>query len=406
MKNPICDTYQTTDGYQIETIKTIQDIESIRTFWQSVHKHPNSDIDFYLSIIRSRSNIIRPHVLLIKHYGTPIALLVGRIEHFPFSLAFGYKILLKFEIPALVVLYQGHLGENSNKTCQYFFNEIRMLLSSKEIGLVFLSSLKNDGLLFDLHRKKTNLFFRDHFPVPNIHWQMTIPESMNLFYSMRSRKHRYWLRRISKVLDKDFTGNIKFKTYMNQEEVDTLCSDVEEIAKHTYHRGMSAGFTDNLDERNLFKQLAKNRALRGYVLYVKERPAAFWMGRQYHNTFYLAYTGYLPEYEKYELGTILFLRMLEDLIDDKTISYIDFGFGDAAYKRRFGDSSWEESSVYLFPHTTKGFLLNTARTFTALTYQLSIQILQRFNLLEKVKKIWRRKLRTANAAQLEDKERS
>lgn len=381
--------------YEIETIATFQDVERFRDFWHSVRVHPNSDMDFYLSILHSRKNIIRPHVLVLKHFGKPISLLIGRIEYYPFSLNFGYKSLYKSDIPALVILYQGLLGDGSRPACQLFFDSILNFLNKGEIGLVLLSSLRNDSIMFDLARTRTSPFFRDRFPVPNMHWKMALPKSMDDFYAMRSRKHRYWLRRLSKVLDKDFSGNVTFRTCLKSEEVDMLCQDVEEIAKQTYHRGIGAGFVDSMQERNILKNLADKKSLRGYVLYINNNPAAFWIGSQYLDTFYLAYTGYLTQYEKYELGTILFLKLVEDVISCDTIHTIDFGFGDAGYKRRFGDLSWEESSVYLFPHTMKGFLLNTARTSSALAYKLAVRFLERFDLLEKIKKIWRRKLRTA-----------
>lgn len=391
--------------YEIETLTSFQDVERFRIFWQSVRKHPNSDIDFYLSILCSRNNIIRPHVLVLKHFGKPISLLIGRIEHYRFSLNFGYNSLYKSDILALVLIYQGLLGDASETACARFYSEIITFLSSGDIGLVLMSSLRTDGLFYDLVQKRTNSFFRDNIPVSNMHWAMSIPHSIDEFYAMRSRKHRYWLRRISKILDKDSHGNICFKTFLKKEEVATLCHDVEEVAKHTYHRGIGAGFIDGKQERDILEYRAEKEALRGYVLYINNDPVAFWIGIQYLNTFYLAYTGYLPQYEKYELGTILFLKLVEDIISCKTIHTIDFGFGDAAYKRRFGDTSWEEISIYLFPHTLKGFTLNAARTCFALTYKLSIRVLERLNLLEKVKKFWRRKLSTAMVNEPDSKER-
>lgn len=378
--------------FEVEIASTFDQIEKLRPFWKSIHKHPNSDIDFYISVIQSRENIISPHVFILKQCSTPISLLIGRIEHHPFNLNFGYKNLYKAEVPTLVVIYEGLLGDNSLHTCQLFYKSILHILSSNSVDLVYLSSLKDDSGLFNLLKSETHLHFRDHFPVSNMHWKMALPKSMEDFYTMRSRKHRYWLRRLTKVLEKDFAGNLTFRIFLKSEEVDILCRDAEEVAKHTYHRGLGAGFIDSVQQRNMFKKLAEMEELRAYVLYICDTPSAFWIGRRYLNAFHLAYTGYLPQHEKYELGTILFLKMLENLISLDAIDTMDFGFGDAPYKKRFADTFCQESSVYLFPNTIKGFLLNSARSAIMMLHIISISVLNRLDLLEKLKKIWRKRL--------------
>ena len=379
------------DDYEILVARTAKGIDAIRKIWENMQSHPNSDIDFYLSVIKSRQNIISPYVMLLKHNGLPITLLLGRVENYPFSLNFGYKTIYTLNIRTLIIIYEGILGDNSYENCHLLFNELLHSFHNEKINLIFLSSLKNNSNFYNIYTE-VNYFFRDHVPVPNSHWRMAMPDNMDEFYKMRSRKHRYWLRRITKVLDKDFMGNTQIKVFFKKDDVDTLCNDVEQVASKTYHRGLGAGFIDSIETRKMFAHLTEKSKLRAYILYINDKPSAFWIGRQYNNTFYLAYTGYLREFEKYELGTILFLKMLEDLCATKKNNYIDFGFGDAPYKKRFGDTNWQESSVYIFPHTLGGLLLNVARTITALGYQLSIGTLKRFNLLEKVKKIWRRRL--------------
>jgi len=380
-------------GYDILIARSIQEVEEIRDIWKKMQTHPNSDIDFYLSIVNARENIIRPHIMLLRHNKMPLALLIGRIENYPFSFSFGYKTIYKSTVRTLIVIYQGILGNSSYENCQLLFTELLHTFNNEKINLIFLSSLKNDSHFYNIYIKETNYFLRDHMPVPNSHWRMTMPDNMDKFYKMRSRKHRYWLRRITKVLNKDFAGNVQTKVFFKKDDVDTICNDVEKVARETYHRGLGVGFIDSIETRKNFIHQTEKKELRAYVLYINDKPSAFWIGRQYINTFYLAYTGYLNEYEKYELGTILFLKMLEDLCTNKEIRHIDFGFGDAPYKKRFGDTNWQESSVYIFQNTFGGLLLNVARTINSFVYHFTIGTLKRFNLLEKVKKFWRKRLK-------------
>ncbi len=160
------------------------------------------------------------------------------------------------------------------------------------------------------------------------------------------------------------------------------------MACKTYQRGLGAGFINN-DETRRRLQLSGDRGwLRAYILYVDGEPCAFWFGTLYKETFHLDFTGYDQKYRKYEPGTILFVTMIESLCEDE-VKAIDFGFGDAFYKQRFGDSSWEEASVYIFGRTARGILLNILRTLTALIVLNAEKIVARYNLREKMKKWWR-----------------
>ena len=108
-------------------------------------------------------------------------------------------------------------------------------------------------------------------------------------------------------------------------------------------------------------------------------------------SFILDYTAYDPAFQKNEPGTVLFMKMIDDLCRLK-VKEIDFGFGDALYKNRYGDESWEESSVYIFSPRWKGAKLNACRTLTGKIHQLSEKMAKKAQILQKIKTRWRRKI--------------
>jgi CelD/BcsL family acetyltransferase involved in cellulose biosynthesis len=126
-------------------------------------------------------------------------------------------------------------------------------------------------------------------------------------------------------------------------------------------------------------------------LYVRDAPCAFWIGTLYKNTFYLNFTGYDPDYRNYEPGTILFIKMLEDLIS-QNLKHLDFGFGDAFYKQSFCDQNLQEASVYIFAPIFKGIGINSARLLVTLVSNWAQLILRKTNLLGRIKRIWRDRL--------------
>ena len=135
----------------------------------------------------------------------------------------------------------------------------------------------------------------------------------------------------------------------------------------------------------------KENWLRGTVLHVDDKPCAFWIGSVHKKVFHSEATGYNSAYRKYELGTVVFLKLVEDLCREKVAS-IDFGLGDALYKRRFGDESWQEGSVRIYASSFKGTKLNLIRTILEGSALAGRQLANRIGIEQRLKTLWRKKL--------------
>jgi hypothetical protein len=68
---------------------------------------------------------------------------------------------------------------------------------------------------------------------------------------------------------------------------------------------------------------------------------------------------------------------------------MDFGLGDAEWKQRFGNHHWREASVYLFAPKVKAIFLNLVWSPAILLERAVKRVLQRVQLLTKLKKAWR-----------------
>ena len=111
---------------------------------------------------------------------------------------------------------------------------------------------------------------------------------------------------------------------------------------------------------------------------------------------YSDFTGYDPQYRKYEIGTVIFLKMIGELC--KTgVKQLDFGPGTALYKERFGDSSFEEAAICVFASNLRGILLNALRTITTGPVDVARRCLNRLGLEQKLKKAWRRSITPTQA---------
>jgi hypothetical protein len=69
-------------------------------------------------------------------------------------------------------------------------------------------------------------------------------------------------------------------------------------------------------------------------------------------------TGFDPAYAEDRPGTYLLMRALDDLAGEGVTHSIDFGFGDADYKRHFGDGFAEEQDIGIFEPRPRLLVIN------------------------------------------------
>ncbi len=380
------------DDFQVRVIRDLSGIENIRPVWASWHQHPNSDIDFYQSVIRSMPGVLRPHILVLYRGGVPQAMLIGRLEHTQFDMRIGYKSLVQTRARLIAFIYKGFLGETSPGNAELLVKEIISSLNAKEADAAFLSNVSLDSPLYGLGRKLPGFLERDHALTANVHRSMPLPGTAEEVYRGLSGKVRKNLKRQAKKLVNDFSGTVTVRTFRETAELEEMIRDIEHVAKKTYQRGLAVGFIDSAGARERLRLEAEKGWLRSFVLYVADKPCAFWNGTLYQEAFYSNSMGYDPDYAKYSPGMCLIMKVIEDFCEAKYEERprrIDFGFGDAQYKTVLADAEWLESSVYIFARTVKGFGLNLLRTPTVLANQLASNILGKASLLSKVKRIWR-----------------
>jgi hypothetical protein len=376
------------NDYSISVLRTVQEVKEIRSIWESMQWHPNADMDFYLTIVNARPEIVRPHVIVLFENGCARAIMVGRVEETRLNFQIGYKSILRPKVRLIAIIYGGLLGDISRDAADALVSELIKSLYRGEAEVVFFSHLPWGSDICQIARTKPIFLCRDHMPIVNAHWKLALPSTMSEFWQSINPHRRHELRRYSRVIERKFPGELEFKLFEKPEQVENLCNDLEEIAQKTYQRGLGAGFV--YDDENLHRMsLSANRGwLRAYLLYINKRPCAFWAGTLYEDVFYLDFTGYDPQFRQYEPGTVLLVRMIEDLCQHG-IRKVDFGYGEAFYKQRFCNESWREASVYIFSTEIRSILINIMRTLVVSASNLAEKTLKRVNYLNKLKKYWR-----------------
>jgi CelD/BcsL family acetyltransferase involved in cellulose biosynthesis len=137
---------------------------------------------------------------------------------------------------------------------------------------------------------------------------------------------------------------------------------------------------------------------RGAILYLRGRPAAFWHGNAYRGTFATSATGFDPAEAEGRPGTYLLMRLVEGLCADPNVDTLDFGFGDADYKRHFGDSSTLEEDVVVFEPRARPLAVNAGQTAVLATATAGRWALARSGRLRSARKAWRERLSRSHHA--------
>jgi len=388
------------EAYKLQVAKTIDEVSSLSMVWEKFQWHPNASLSYFIGLVESNNRIERPHVVTVFENKSPKAMLVGRIETASFPVHVGYKVLVKPLLRCLTINYGGILGDVTAPCCDILISELTDCIKRKEADIVHLNGITVDSDLYKAAIKNPGLLCRDYFPSQFKHWQMVLPDNIDAVYQSLSGKRRHELRRRERQFLKDYSGNLKVKVLDKPDEVGQILEHAERIAKTTYHRALGVGFANNGETLQRILTLSRLGWLRAYILYVADDPCAFWIGTRFGEIFYLDYTGYDPKYKNHEPGAFLFMKMVEDLCK-MGIKALDFGFGDALYKQRFGNKNWEEASVYIFSPTIRGAALNIAKSLAEGVSMLGNTFLHRMNALQKFKTMWRNRLRGNYADQKE-----
>ena len=348
-------------------------------------------------ILRSRPEILRPHVLVAYRAGIPDAILVGRLESTRLDLKFGYGRLLRPRVRSLTFVREGLLGNASSANCRAFLACIEDSLLKGEADMAFLSHLRVGSEMANAAAKTLKGFGRAALTAPQFHRVMSLPGGSEELYSRLFAKVRKNLRWQARKIVQDFGGKVLVARLSELSDLDAMSRDVEAVAKKTYQRGLGVGFVDNAEMRRRLDLMASKKRLCAYVLYIEDRPIAFWMGTVYKGTLHSDCMGYDPAYAKYSPGMFLIMKATEDLADHRGeygVTEIDFGLGDAQYKEVLGTSEWKDASAYIFAPRIRGAAMKVLWTLNEAVESAARGVLRTGGLVRRVKKKWRERLRS------------
>jgi CelD/BcsL family acetyltransferase involved in cellulose biosynthesis len=170
-----------------------------------------------------------------------------------------------------------------------------------------------------------------------------------------------------------------------------FASKADLISKKTYKHAIGVGFVNDGEMQEKLRAAARGGALRACMLYVGDRPIAFAGGILSKQTFYGAFTGFDPAFQKYGPGLQSIIRLIEESFEPgyHCLRY-DAGCGDSPYKRALFTSGWKEAPVWIFAPCAVGLRLHFLKAISTLLHYSTMRLLEKSDRLRKVKKMYHR----------------
>ncbi|MGH3364393.1 MAG: GNAT family N-acetyltransferase [Nocardioidaceae bacterium] len=341
----------------VQVADSVAGVESMRDAWQAAGvSHFESDIDYFLTVVRYSTSVIRPHVVRVSRPGRPDMFGIARVEDRPVDLKLGARTVSQPTVRTVVVTLGGIVGAETPAELELLLEELGRPLRSGDADALVMRRLDWDGLQCAVARRWAGPW-RVRGQVLERHWTADPPASLDDHLSAHSKSARSTMRRQDRQLREKYGPALELRRFTDPEQTGDLLRDLETISEKTYQRDMGVGhrtceITEALTELGL-----RRGWLRVWILYVNHVPVAYWTGWLYAGTFGSGTTGYDAEYAKDRVGRYTMHRMIEDLARDDDIRVLDLGQGDHGYKKAFRPRQVRESDVIVIARRPRALAL-------------------------------------------------
>lgn len=300
----------------------------------------------------------------------------------------GEKVLWRFNLASMRILPSSQRGVLSIEDALALLAWLR---SSRPEFVIAFTDLMTDTPLFDAVRGASAVGYRIANLQPAAHLFHEFRESYEKFFFEKPSKYKNQLRRREKLFRERFGSSALLKEYRLPHEVLEFLRAADSINKKTYQYKLFGERVDCTPEYiQEHEKLASSGRFRSFVLWYEKIPLCFVLGFQGENgVFEHRMTGFDPEWRAYSPGIYCNVAMLQRLYEADRPTLLDFGSGDADYKRLFANVTRESCNPYLMPST--GRLLPAYFIFTASNFvnDACVAMLERAGIKDRLKRLFR-----------------
>lgn len=375
-------------SFQVKVARTTADVEAWRGWWESMPvRDVDADVDYFLTVVRTDPAVLRPHVMRITVDGQPPVLVVARVVRQRFRVKLSGAPTGSMTARAIVVAFGGVVGADTHPLRLAVSQAIEDALASHEADVVVFQKTDQATVWFR-HLQSRSGPRQLTRPVESS-WTAHLPGSWSDLLAARSSKSRRQIRFDDNKLRRIYGDRLTMRRLDLPDHASRLMPDVASVAQKTYQRGLGVSLLDDGVQAALIDLARKRGWLRVWMLYIDDRPVAFWWGIAHAGVLYIGSPGYLPEFSKDRVGYYVLRRLLEDSANDPHTRSIDFGTRDADYKERFGDRRSEVCDVLVFARRPRALAVHAFLRSQERMLAVGRAGLERTGRTEVLRKRWR-----------------
>jgi len=382
------------DEYEVSVLRSREEIEAAKEILAPFQRHPNADIELFLSRFADPADDSRPCVFVVLRDSEAQGMVLAMFHTVKLEMRVGYKAVLSPRVRMLSVTSGAVQGALEGAAAEALVDELMAFLRRGETDVVRFFDLDGDCDVAELAKRRPGFLCRDHIPWVGKHYAMTLTKSTDEFFRRMTKTDRRRLRRACRLIEQENPEGFSYEIFTRPDQIERFAELADFIAQRTYQWRLGASFADSPTMRRWLRILAERGQWRGYVLFVHQRPGAYGVGWLHDDTYYLYGTGFDPSFQDFHpgIGTILFAKMIEYVSEHTDARVADFGPGDYAYKRRFCDISKQTVTLLIFAPTWFGVSVNVLRTALSWTGKSASALLGWLGLRERIKRYWRNRL--------------
>ena len=375
--------------------RSVPEVESIRADWDALRREasrgpPSAGCEQFIPVIVAMGSGVQPHVVLLRDAYAPRGAIVGRVSRRPVLCRIGYQGIRTPRLACLDVEYGGLIARRGDEVAEHAM--LAYLGSALEVGGIDHILIDRLAVTDALFERITDAFGTGCIRKREPHWVCEFDDtSFDATMSRFSKQKRKNMTQHDRQLTEHCGGNVELRVLCRDDDLDEYFREAMSIAGQTYQHQLGVGFRDDPVWRALLHTEAAAGRLRCYLLRCRGISVVFEVATVVDRTCYLLATGYLPDLGRFSPGTVMLYRVFRDLWA-LGVRAVDYGFGDAEYKKSYSTKCREEAIIHLY---ARRFRPQVARAIDVSTTGISRMAqagLRTAGLVQRVRKRWRSRL--------------
>lgn len=305
-------------------------------------------------------------------------------------LRLGEKVVHSFRLPAVRLIAVAQDGVLCEADALGFLSWLRR---SDAARAIVLTDVSTSTPLYAAVLRAAELDYMVARCEPDTHLFHRFRDSYPAFFAELTSKYRNQLRKKEKTLAECLGTAVDFRQYTEAAQVQEFLDAANAINKKTYQFRMFGETVDNGPASAArVRRAAEAGAFRSFILWHGDIPLCFVLGHQRADgTYEHRQTGYDPAWAHVSPGIVSNLMLFQRLYEGPNRpTVLDFGSGDADYKRMFSNEARQTVNPVLIPRRARykpAFWLFSAST---VANDFAVSLLERLGVKEWLKRQLRR----------------